>query len=77
MAGRLYGAASLEQQAVRQAWLEVGIRVKTDEAIRPVTPTSTKRGSRHEEADSLAALQRQVEQLARAVAQMNKQLMTT
>jgi hypothetical protein len=73
----LYGTASLEQQAVRQAWLEVGIRVKVPEAIRPITPASAKRGLRHEEADSLAALQRQVEQLARAVAQLNKQLMTT
>jgi Zn-dependent metalloprotease len=76
VAGRLYGVASLEQQAVRQAWLEVGIRVKADEAIRPIMSTS-KRGSRHEDTDSLVALQRQVEQLSRVVGQLSKQLMTT
>ena len=65
-AGRLYGTSSAEQQAVRAAWQEVGIRlaVRAEPARRRVP----------EEADGQAALARKVEALADQVAALSKQI---
>jgi hypothetical protein len=63
-AGRLYGTASVQQQAVRAAWREVGIRISG--FISPNLPgAGTGRGAK--ETDTQAVLLKQVEALAKEV----------
>ena len=69
-AGELYGSASAEQQAVLEAWREVGIRISG-------VPVGAGRGRGRaggKEADSLAALTRQVEGLAAQVKAQSREL---
>jgi hypothetical protein len=68
VAGRLYGASSLEQQAVRDGWREVGIQVSGGGSIRPTVAVR----SRYDEQDSLAALHARVDKLAKTVDQLAK-----
>ena len=77
VAGRLYGASSSEQQAVRDAWREVGIQVAGGGSIRPalVSAKPARRGySDSDASDSLAALQRRVDDLAKAVDTLTKKM---
>jgi Zn-dependent metalloprotease len=77
VAGRLYGASSPEQQAVRDAWREVGIQVAGGGSIRPalVSAKPARRGySESDAVDSLAALQRRVDDLAKAVDTLTKKM---
>jgi hypothetical protein len=69
VARRLYGLASNQQAAVCAAWSEVGIRVVGTERIRPATAAGrpSPRYTTAEGADTLAALQRQVADLAKVV----------
>jgi len=71
VAGRLYGASSLEQQAVRDGWREVGIQVSGAGSIRSNAPTTTSRSRYGEsEHDSLAALHARVDKLSKTVDQL-------
>jgi len=71
--GRLYGPASPEQVAVREAWREVGIEVKGVGSIRPAKVTSTgARDTKGADKDSLSELQAKVDSLARTVEQLAK-----
>lgn len=77
VAGRLYGASSSEQQAVRDAWREVGVQVAGGGSIRPalVSAKPARRGYSDSDAvDSLAALQRRVDDLAKAVDTLTKKM---
>ena len=71
VAARLYGPASPEQVAVRDAWNEVGIQVRgvgsiRREKIRAAVGRETKGGER----DSLAELQAKLDSLAKTVEQL-------
>ena len=71
VAARLYGPASPEQVAVRDAWNEVGIQVRgvgsiRREKIRAAAGRETKGGER----DSLAELQAKLDSLAKTVEQL-------
>ena len=73
VAGRLYGAASREQQAVRAAWQEVGIRISgtglvsmPPQVLTAVNGNGNGDDSLAELRGTLAALSRRVDQLAAA-----------
>ena len=69
VAARLYGASSLEQQAVRDGWRDVGIRVSGRGSISASAPAAAMT-SRYVEYDSLAALRARVDELAKTVDQL-------
>jgi Zn-dependent metalloprotease len=68
-AGQLFGANSIEQQAVLAAWREVGIRISGTIA-RPGRGAPASRQS--EPQDTMAALTREIESLAKSVAALSK-----
>jgi Zn-dependent metalloprotease len=63
-AGRLYGTASAQQQAVRAAWREVGIRIS---GFMPANLPSAGAGQGAKETDTQAVLLKQVAALAKEV----------
>jgi len=70
VAARLYGPSSVEQQAVRDAWRDVGIRVVAPGSIRPsVTVPAAYRDS-----DSLTTLHARLDELSRTVDQLAKKI---
>ena len=75
VAGRLYGASSQEQVAVRDAWREVGIRISGVGSIRPTKVTTTHaRGGNLAEQDSLAELREQIDLLAKKLDQIARKV---
>jgi hypothetical protein len=73
-AERLFGASSVEQQAVFNAWKEVGIRISR---LAPGTAFSKaraagKRATREE--DALAALARQIETMSGQIKVLTKEI---
>jgi Zn-dependent metalloprotease len=74
VAGRLYGAASPEQQAVRDAWAEVGIRVAGAGSIRPTVAARAGSRSDHE---SLVMLHAKVDELSKTVDMIAKHMTFT
>ncbi|PTL78156.1 M4 family metallopeptidase [Vitiosangium sp. GDMCC 1.1324] len=68
MAGRLYGAGSVEQKAVRAAWGEVGIRVNL------VSGVAARAAMTADDADSVAALGRKLEGLAKQVSALKTEV---
>lgn len=74
VAGRLYGAASQEQVAVRDAWREVGIHISGTGSIGPTkVVTAPARGSNLAEKDSLTELREQIDSLSKKLAQIARQ----
>lgn len=73
VAGRLYGASSREQVAVRDAWREVGILVKGAGSIAADRVTSA-RDSKGADYESLAELRAKVDALAKKVDQLSKKV---
>jgi Zn-dependent metalloprotease len=80
MAEDLYGADSIEQQAVQDAWRQVGIRISRTAARR--RPGQRRKGdillgekAGHEE-DALAALSKQIEMLSTRVSALSKEVST-
>jgi Zn-dependent metalloprotease len=77
-AGILYGADSLEQQAVLAAWRDVGIRISGVRTIAAAAtrwrhaPVSAARNGREE--DSAAALTRQIESLSAQISILTKDM---
>jgi Zn-dependent metalloprotease len=69
-AGQMYGSRSLQQQAVTDAWKEVGIRIRTSSANNRVSTRSRSGGT--SDGDSLAALTSQIEALANQVKILSK-----
>jgi len=67
VAARLYGPSSDEQQAVRDGWSEVGIRVSLVGSTRPAAT-----GAKYRDQDSMTALHTKVDSLARAVEQLTR-----
>ena len=63
-AGQLYGANSKEQEAVTDAWGEVGIRITSPSAARARALAQTSERGLDRDADALATLMRQVEMLS-------------
>ena len=63
-AGQLYGAKSKEQEAVTDAWAEVGIRITSPSAARARALAETSERSSDRDADALASLMRQIEMLS-------------
>jgi hypothetical protein len=79
-AGQLYGAGSDEQQAVLQAWREVGIRISgVPDAARPGRYRKVPAGGgggAGREGDTLAALTKQIEALSAQVKALAKDVGT-
>jgi Zn-dependent metalloprotease len=76
VAGRLFGASSLQQKAVRDAWRQVGLRVTMPASARDTVrfdgaPIGVP--SNYREDDSLEALQRQIAEIATAVDRLEHQ----
>jgi hypothetical protein len=67
VAARLYGPSSDEQQAVRDGWSEVGIRVSLVGSARPAATAA-----KYRDQDSMTALHTKVDSLARAVEQLTR-----
>lgn len=78
MAGELYGADSMEQQAVLAAWREVGIQI-SGLRVRPHRgrghAVAAREGTRHE-GDTLAALTHQIEALSGQVNALAREIGT-
>jgi Zn-dependent metalloprotease len=69
-AGQMYGSRSSQQQAVTEAWKEVGIRIRTTSANNRVSTRGRSGGT--SDGDSLAALTSQIESLANQVKILSK-----
>jgi Zn-dependent metalloprotease len=69
-AGQMYGSRSSQQQAVTEAWKEVGIRIRTTSANNRVSTRGRSGGI--SDGDSLAALTSQIESLANQVKILSK-----
>jgi Zn-dependent metalloprotease len=63
-AGQLFGASSKEQQAVTDAWGDVGIRITSPSAARARALAETSERGPDQDADALAALMHQIEMLS-------------
>jgi Zn-dependent metalloprotease len=73
VAARVYGPASQEHVAVREAWHEVGIQVRGGGSIRPErVRAAIAREAKAVERDSLADLHAKVDALAKVVEQLGK-----
>lgn len=72
-AAQLYGAKSREQEAVSEAWAEVGIRMTSPGDARARTEAE-RDWAPDRDADSLAALARHVEALADQVSALSREL---
>ena len=71
-AGQLYGTRSSQQQAVTEAWKEVGIRIRTSANNRISTRGHGGSGTGTSDGDSLSALTSQIEALAAQVKILSK-----
>jgi Zn-dependent metalloprotease len=80
MAEDLYGAGSIEQQAVQDAWRQVGIRISPTAARR--RPGQRRKGDilvgeeAGHDGDALAALSKQIEMLSGRVSALSKEVST-
>src|SRR4051794_23839730 len=73
-AGQLYGAKSKEQEAVTDAWAEVGIRITSPSAARARALAETSEQSSDRDADALATLMRQIEMLSDQVSALTQEV---
>ena len=71
VAGRLYGDSSTEQRAVRDAWRQVGIKVNGGAQAPPSTGSRSSSGLKPP--DSLIALHRRINDLARTMSELASQ----
>jgi Zn-dependent metalloprotease len=69
-AGQMYGTRSSQQQAVTEAWKEVGIRIRTRSANNRISTRGRSGGT--SDGDSLTALTSQIEALATQVKILSK-----
>jgi hypothetical protein len=72
-AGQLYGQNGDAQQTVLSAWREVGIRVSGVASIGSAAMSRGRSRPPVSEADSLAAISKQIEQLAKQVQSLSKE----
>src|SRR4029450_2136914 len=73
-AGQLYGAKSKEQEAVTDAWAEVGIRITSPSTARAPALAETSERSSDRDADALATLMRQIEMLSDQVSALTQEV---
>jgi Zn-dependent metalloprotease len=71
-AGQMYGTRSSQQQAVTEAWKEVGIRIGVSSANNRGSNRGRRSSGGSSEGDSLAALTNQIEALAAQVKILSK-----